>query len=257
MMDTQGQIERAAELILSSEYSIAFTGAGISRESGVPTFRGADSSIWSRYDPDDLEISHFLADPAKSWRTIKACFYDFMKDRDIRPNKAHHVLAAMEGAGLLRAVVTQNIDNLHQRAGSKAVIEFHGTAATVSCTACHRSYSADEADLSAAVPRCGECGGLLKPDFVFFGEGIPPAAYMDSFVHANAAKLCIVVGTSAKVMPAGMIPTIVKQTGGSVIEVNPVASDLTGGYTDVHIPLGAVEAFTRLEAALREAGAAI
>lgn len=257
MMETQRQIERAAELILSSDYTIAFTGAGISQESGVPTFRGGDGGIWSRYDPEDIEISHFLANPERSWRTIKACFYEFMLGRDIRPNKAHQVLAAMEGAGMLKAVVTQNIDNLHQGAGSRAVIEFHGTARTVSCTVCHSSCAATEADLSADVPRCGKCGGLLKPDFVFFGEGIPSAAYQDSFVHANAARLCIVVGTSAKVMPAGMIPTIVKQNGGAVIEVNPEASELTAGCADVHIPLGAVEAFTRLEAALRSAGAAI
>lgn len=256
-METQGQIEKAAELILASDYTIAFTGAGISQESGVPTFRGGDGGIWSRYDPEDIEISHFLANPERSWKTIRACFYDFMANSDIRPNKAHQVLATMEDAGLLRAVVTQNIDNLHQMAGSRAVIEFHGTTRTVSCTVCHRSCAATEADISATVPRCSKCGGLLKPDFVFFGEGIPPAAYAESFAHARAARLCIVVGTSAKVMPAGMIPAIVKQNGGAVIEVNPEASELTAGCTDVHIPLGAVEAFTRLEAALREAGAAI
>ena len=256
-METQGQIDRAAELILSSDYTIAFTGAGISQESGVPTFRGDDGAIWSRYDPEDIEISRFLANPEKSWRTIKACFYDFMVDRDIRPNKAHQVLAAMEDAGMLKAVVTQNIDNLHQAAGSRAVIEFHGTTRTVSCTVCHSSCVATEADLSAKVPRCGKCGWLLKPDFVFFGEGIPPSAYAESFAHARAAKLCIVVGTSAKVMPAGMIPTIVKQNGGAVVEVNPVESELTADYADVHIPLGAVEAFTRLEEALRARGVAI
>ncbi len=252
MSSIDESIAEAARLIKKSKHAIAFTGAGISLESGVPTFRGSGSSIWSKYDPDDIEIGRFLSNPKKSWNTIRACFYDFMKDKDIRPNKAHIVLANLEREGVVKTIVTQNIDALHQKAGATDVIEFHGTTATISCTKCGMTYKSEGVDLSADIPSCPQCGGLLKPDFVFFGEGIPEKAYTASFEHARTADLCIVVGTSAQVMPAGMIPVIVHQHGGKVIEVNPAESAFTKDYTDVFIHAEAVDAFTQLEEALKK-----
>lgn len=257
MVNAMGEIEEAikdaAQLIKKSHHAIAFTGAGISLESGIPTFRGSGSSIWSKYDPDDIEIGRFMSNPKKSWATIRACFYDFMKDKDIRPNKAHVVLADLEKKGVVKTIITQNIDALHQMAGATDVVEFHGTTATISCTKCGRTYKSSEVDLSAEIPSCPQCGGLLKPDFVFFGEGIPEKAYTASLEHAQLADVCIVVGTSAQVMPAGMIPIMVHRHGGKIIEINTADSALTNTYTDVFIEAGAVEAFTRLEVALKEA----
>ncbi len=238
---------RAARMIREARCAIAFTGAGISLESGVPTFRGGADSVWSKHDPEDIEIGRFTANPAKSWRTIKECFYSFMRNNDIRPNKAHHVLARMEADGLIKSVVTQNIDCLHQMAGSKNVIEFHGTTGTASCMACGLKEPAAELDMTADVPRCPQCGGLMKPDFVFFGEAIPTEAYELSMDYANdKADLCLVVGTTGSVMPAAMVPILVKRRGGAVIEVNPEPSELTR-YADVFLQAGAVEAFTALE----------
>ena len=248
------EIREAARLIANARRAMAFTGAGISLESGVPTFRGDGNSIWSKYDPDDIDIENFTSNPKKSWKTIKACFYDFMREKDIRPNKAHMVLAELEKAGRLKAIVTQNIDGLHQKAGSRNVIEFHGTTATMTCTKCGNRYGSEEVDMSKEIPTCPRCGGILKPDFVFFGEGIPEAALTASFDLAKKADLCIVVGTSGVVMPAGMIPILVHENGGKVVEVNPTKSQITDNYSDVFIGRNAVEAFTELEAALKDEG---
>ena len=250
MISLDQKIEQAASKILNARHAIAFTGAGISLESGIPTFRGSKDGLWSKYDPDDIEISHFLSNPAKSWRTIKACFVDFMKDNNVQPNMAHKVLADLEKRGLLKTIITQNIDNLHQAAGSKNVIEFHGTSKTATCQKCHAQYLTSEVDYSAEVPSCKKCGGLIKPDFVFFGEGIPSEAMDRSQAETEKADVCIMVGTSAVVMPAGMIPIAIHNSGGTVIEVNPTPSAVTDRYTDIFIPLGAVEAFTRLAEAI-------
>ena len=248
--DCANAIAEAAKLILASKHAIAFTGAGISLESGIPTFRGSDGdNIWNKYDPNDIEIDHFNANPKKSWATIKACFYYFMADRDIKPNKGHKVLAELEQKGILKCIVTQNIDGLHQAAGSKNVYEFHGTTTSVSCQKCGHKYSASKVDFSQDVPTCPLCGGILKPDFVFFGEGIPSDALDGSFAEANAADLCIVVGTSGVVMPAAMIPVCVKRNGGKVIEISPERTEITR-LADVFIQAGAVDAFSAIEKAI-------
>ncbi len=248
--DCAQSIAEAARLIKESKHAIAFTGAGISLESGIPTFRGSgEDNIWNKYDPNDIEISHFNANPKKSWNTIKACFYYFMADKDIKPNKAHEVLAKLEIEGILKCVVTQNIDGLHQSAGSKAVYEFHGTTASASCQKCGHKVLASEIDLSQEVPSCPQCSGILKPDFVFFGEGIPEEALNGSFGEAEIADLCIVVGTSGVVMPAAMIPVYVKRNGGKVIEISPERTEITK-LADVFIQSGAVDAFSALEKAL-------
>lgn len=239
-------IKRAAQMIRDAQCAMAFTGAGISLESGIPTFRGGKDGLWSKHDPEDIEISHFTTNPAKSWRTIKECFYVFMQKNDIRPNKAHQVLARMEADGLIKGIVTQNIDCLHQAAGSRDVIEFHGTTGSATCTKCGRRVPASELDMAAEVPLCPECGGVMKPDFVFFGEAIPPEAYERSMSLAERADVCVVVGTTGAVMPAAMVPIIVKRHGGKVIEVNPQPSELTR-YADIFIRTGAVEAFAELE----------
>lgn len=252
MPDIDQTIEQVARVLKDSKHAIAFTGAGISLESGVPTFRGNDEdNIWSRYDPEDIEISRFMSNPAKSWKTIKDCFYFFMQDRHIEPNVAHKSLAKMEEKGIVRAVITQNIDNLHQEAGSHRVIEFHGTTRTATCVRCHKTVEASQLDMSQKIPSCDKCGGLMKPDFVFFGEGIPSEAYSESMNEAEKADVCIVVGSSAVVMPAAMIPVKVKQNGGVLIEINPTPSALTHQYVDYYLPLGAVEAFTRIGKAIK------
>lgn len=244
MKEMEEQIKRAAEAIRSAKYAIAFTGAGISVESGVPPFRGAENSVWSKYDPECLELNYFYSHPKESWGAIKEIFYNFMFKAEIHPNEAHKVMAKMEQRGMLKCVVTQNIDFLHQEAGSRNVYEFHGTAGRVICTkeGCSYEVKPQDMDLSDMPPRCPRCGALLKPDFVFFGEGIPQETYKKSFDAAEKADVVIVVGTTGEVMPAGMIPILAKRHGATVIEINPSRSSLTNTCTDIYIAAKAGEA---------------
>lgn len=247
-MNIAEQVKQTANVLRKSNYAIAFTGAGISVESGVPPFRGSENAVWSKYDPECLDIDYFYSHPAQSWAAIKEIFYNFMFKTEIKPNIAHLVLAKMEQCGIIKSVITQNIDYLHQEAGSHNVIEFHGTAGRVICTSdkCQYSIRPQEMNLTKLPPYCPKCGALLKPDFVFFGEGIPSVAYQTSFDDAQKADVVIVVGTTAEVMPAGMIPIKAKQMGATIIEINPSASALTNRFTDIYIQAKASEAFALL-----------
>lgn len=246
----QQAIEQAAKAISSAKYGIAFTGAGISVESGVPPFRGSENSVWSKYDPQLLDIDYFYAHPAESWQAINEIFYNFMFKTEIHPNKAHYSLAEYEKRGFIKCVITQNIDILHQEAGSKKVYEYHGTAGRIICTKCNYSTHPNNLDVSKMPPKCPHCGALLKPDFIFFGEGIPQAAYSGSAEAAMRADVCIVVGTTGEVMPAGMIPITVKRNGGIIIEINPSHSSFTDKITDIYIDGKASEAFEALNKAM-------
>ncbi|MFK5856725.1 MAG: NAD-dependent deacylase [Bacteroidota bacterium] len=225
-------IKQAAELLKNSKYTTAFTGAGISVESGIPPFRG-DTGLWSKYDPIVLDINYFNTNPLESWTVIKEIFYDFFGKAN--PNGAHIALAKMENTGVIQNIITQNIDNLHQLAGSKTVYEFHGNSHTLICTKCSVKYGINEIDLSNLPLICNNCGGLVKPDFIFFGEGIPPIAYQKSIDAAQKADVFLIIGTTGEIMPASQIPHIAKQNGASIIEINPERSNFTNSITDIFI----------------------
>ncbi|MCX6283922.1 MAG: NAD-dependent deacylase [Bacteroidetes bacterium] len=237
------QIRKAAGLILNSRYTTAFTGAGISVESGIPPFRG-NEGLWNKYDPRFLEISYFINNPLESWKVIKEIFYDFFGQA--KPNKAHLALAAMEKKGLLGKIITQNIDNLHQEAGSVEVCEFHGNSRRLVCLECRRKYPSDGMSLDHLPPTCRECGGILKPDFVFFGEGIPQGAITCSYDAAGLADVFLIIGTTGEVMPANQIPFIAKSAGSKIIEINTEPSNFTGSITDVFIRGKAGEVMQKL-----------
>lgn len=196
-------IEKAAKLIKNAKHVTAFTGAGISVESGIPPFRG-ENGLWSKFDPIFLDIHYFQQNPLKSWKLIKEIFYDFFGKAE--PNAAHIALAEMEKSGYINAIITQNIDNLHQIAGSKNVFEFHGNSRDLICTNCKKIYSVKDIDLSHLPPKCVDCGNVLKPDFVFFGESIPEPARAISFTEAKIADVFILIGTTGEIMPASIIP---------------------------------------------------
>lgn len=237
------QISKAANLLLKSRFTTAFTGAGISVESGIPPFRGKDG-IWNKYDPRSLEICYFMNHPFDSWNIIKEIFYNFFEHA--KPNKAHLVLAQMEQRGLLGRIITQNIDNLHQEAGSKEVYEFHGNSKRLVCLACHRVYPVKDISFDHLPPTCRECGGLLKPDFVFFGEGIPQEALGASYEAAHLSDVLIVIGTTGDVMPANQIPFMAKSNGCRIIEINTEPSNYTSEITDIFIRGGAGETMEKL-----------
>lgn len=221
-----------AELIINARYPIAFTGAGISVESGIPPFRG-QGGLWTKYDPDTLDLSRFRNNPGLTWGPIKEIFYDHWGEAS--PNAAHYALARMEEMSLLKGIVTMNIDALHQKAGSRNVVEFHGTLDSMVCMRCHSTHSSRDINLSTLPPRC-KCGGVLKPNFIFFGENIPANAYTQSMEMAEKADLVIVAGTTGEVMPACCIPTTAARKGARIVEINPTESSFTHSITTHYLP---------------------
>jgi len=217
---TRMSVERLAELVRARRPVVALTGAGISTESGIPDFR-SPTGIWAQYDPQEYAtIDAFLADPEKVWR-----FYAlrFRALTEAEPNEGHVALAELEQVGALCAVITQNIDLLHQRAGSKDVVEVHGSIRTSSCRECGRRYPLDELlpmIEDHGVPRCADCGDVLKPDVVFFGELLPEPAIDRAYELARAADLLLVVGSGLEVWPVSMLPDETVRAGGRVAIVN-------------------------------------
>ena len=240
-------IQQAAGKIKNARRLISFTGAGISVESGIPPFRGSDG-LWSRYDPQVLDLSYFQRHPANSWRIIKEIFYDFFGKA--RPNPAHQALAQLEAAEVLHGVITQNIDNLHQEAGSRYVIEFHGTSRRLICLSCHQTWEFQPEMLASLPPACPRCGGLLKPDFIFFSEGIPPLAYQRSLTETQLADIWLVIGTTGEIMPASMLPIEAQRNGALIIEVNLRPSNYTNTITDIFLQGKASEVLSALAEAV-------
>ncbi|HYW97050.1 MAG TPA: Sir2 family NAD-dependent protein deacetylase, partial [Bacteroidales bacterium] len=175
----------------------------------------------------------FSLHPDESWQVIKTLFYDFFGK--VVPNRAHEAIARLESEGFIKAVVTQNIDNLHQEAGCKNVIEFHGNYKYLVCPKCRRRYNAEEELMNAIPPHCPADQQVLKPDFVFFGEPIPEDASEAAFHEASRADVFILVGTTGEVMPANMIPRLAKQNGATIIEVNTDSSSYTSDVTDIFL----------------------
>jgi len=237
-------IEKAKKLIKNSKFIVAFTGAGISVESGIPPFRG-ENGLWSKYNPEILDIDFFLKHPDISWKYIKEIFYDFMYNA--KPNKAHFCLANLEKKGKLKGIITQNIDNLHQEAGSKNVIEFHGTTKKLVCINCNNKFDSDTINLDQLPPLCPKCNGILKPDFVFFKEPIPQDAFNKSIQLATNSDLMMIIGTTGEIMPASQIPFLAKEYNAKIIEINPNISNYTNKITDIYIPLKASIVCEKLE----------
>ncbi len=228
----QEKIIQTAKMIKELKPASVLTGAGISVESGVPPFRGQDG-IWEKFDPVEYaHINVFRRNPHKVWNILlreikntldKAC-----------PNTAHKALAEMESSGFIKTIITQNIDGLHQAAGSKDVIEFHGNFATLHCVKCKMPYMMKEISIKKIPPLCA-CGGILRPDCVFFGEMIPPESLYRSRQIASKTRLMIVIGTSATVQPAASIPLIAKKNGAKIIDINPQRTIITETVSDIFI----------------------
>ena len=229
--DTAGDIDRAAEAIIRARHVVALTGAGVSVESGIPPFRGP-GGLWTKHGEPPMDgYQRFLADPAKAWRE-RLSPTGPMRElwetlRAAQPNAAHHALAQMEEAGVLRCLITQNIDNLHRLAGSRRLAEIHGNVTLIRCIQCVRRFEREDISLQVLPPRCPTCGGMLKSDTVSFGEPIPPDVLNQCFEEVEQCDCMLVAGTSATVYPAAQFPLDVKQRGGVLIEVNPYESELT------------------------------
>ncbi|MGE4385003.1 MAG: NAD-dependent deacetylase [Endomicrobiaceae bacterium] len=236
-------IQTAAELIKQSKYAVGFTGAGISVESGIPPFTGA-GGLWNKYDPKFIELDFFYSDPEKSWQEMRKIFFNSMGHS--KPNKAHIVLGRLEKLGFIKGIITQNIDGLHRAGGSKNVVEFHGSINSLICIDCGSRYETSKTDITAKIPRCS-CGGILKPDFVFYGEGINKDNFEKAERLSYQTDLLIIVGTAGQVMPACYLPFTAKRNGAKIIEVNTTESSYTKQITDYYFPVKATEFFSELE----------
>jgi len=225
-------IDQAADIIVNSKLTLALTGAGISVESGIPDFR-SPGGLWSIYDPGEYAtITAFHSSPEKVWEMAR----EMTKLIDqAEPNSAHMGMAKLERMGFLHHIITQNVDNLHQAAGSENVIEYHGNISTLTCLGCGKKFK--RADLPDEFPPRCICLAkqILKPDVIFFGEAIPQEEMNKSFQLASQAQALIVAGTSAVVSPANTIPSIAKQNGAKLIEINKERTHLTGTITDIFL----------------------
>ncbi len=217
---------------------VALTGAGISVESGIPDFR-SKGGLWERFDPREYAyIEAFRRHPAKVWKML------LEMDAVIsaaRPNPAHYALAELEERGLLLGVITQNVDNLHQAAGSKKVVEYHGNAQRFVCDNCKGHHPRESLDFTHPPLYC-LCGGLVRPDVVFFGEPIPPKAQEEADRLAQDCDLLLVIGTSGEVAPASFIPYTAKRAGAVIVENNLETTSLTRNLSDYFLagPAGKV-----------------
>jgi NAD-dependent protein deacetylase/lipoamidase len=243
---TSAEVERLAELIRQSRCTVALTGAGVSVPSGIPDFRTPETGLWANVDP--MEVAHidvFEDDPARFWSYYRPRFHSL---GDKRPNAAHEVLAELESRGLLEGVITQNIDRLHRAAGSRNVVEVHGSIETSSCRSCDAAYGIEQVDWlfnDEGVAECAGCGGAVKPDVVLFGEMLPEAAMASAQELAERADLMLCVGSSLVVHPVAGLPALTIRSGGrlAILTKGPTPYDADaelrlGGEVDEE--LGAV-----------------
>jgi NAD-dependent deacetylase len=227
---TESVVGRLAELVRESRCTVALTGAGVSVPSGIPDFRTPETGLWANVDP--IEVAHidvFERDPARFWSYYRPRFHSL---GDKRPNAAHEALAELERLGLLAGVITQNIDRLHRAAGSRNVVEVHGSIATSTCRECAASYGIEEVDAlfdADGVARCSSCDGAVKPDVVLFGEMLPEAAMREAQALAAQADLMLCIGSSLVVHPVAGLPEVTLATGGRLAIVTKGATP----YDDV------------------------
>jgi NAD-dependent deacetylase len=241
-------IERTADILAGATCVVALTGAGISVESGIPPFRGK-GGLWEKMDPMTVaHIDAFMDDPETVWNLLIKDMKTVLDQA--RPNPGHTGLAALERLGILQTVITQNVDGLHQMAGNSDVIEFHGNFAWQRCLDCDRSIETSRVDLSRIPPRCS-CGGILRPDCIFFGEMIPADALIRSQRVSAACDVMLVIGTSAMVQPAATMPLIAKDNGAIIIEINPEPTPLTSHIGTLTLLGGAGSIMPRLIEAVR------
>jgi len=215
------------KLISDSHYITAFTGAGISAESGIPTYRDKDG-LWNKYDPSKYaDIRYFKKDPSYYWkffRDIRSASFE-----NARPNQAHLALSVLEREKKLKSIITQNIDGLHQEAGSSQVLELHGSSRSFSCLSCDKMY-----DLNSALrllkktlpPECDECGGILRPDVILFGEALPQDVLYQATEATRHCDLFLVIGSSLLVQPAASLPVLAKENHAKLVIINMESTPL-------------------------------
>lgn len=240
--------DKVAALILEANRVVVFTGAGVSTESGIPDFR-SPGGIWTKFDPDDFTIQKFMS----SERTRRMQWQMMAEGsllKDAAPNQAHHAVAELEKLGKLTCVITQNIDNLHQKAGNSPdkVFELHGNMKFVRCMGCDKRFPIDDILQrlpEEEIPDCHFCHGILKPDAVFFGESLPQKALNDATHHSRNCDLFIVIGSTLVVYPAAYMPMYAVESGAKLVIINLSPTPMDSQATAL-ITSKAGEAMTRI-----------
>ena len=216
---------RGTEYLRSSQKILIFTGAGLSTDSGIPDFR-SPGGVWEKYDPSDFYFQNFISSETSREKYWKMSTEMYETIKDAKPNRAHMAIRKLEEMGKLLAIVTQNIDHLHHKAGNspEKIIELHGTAVTVSCLSCKKPYDRDEVQerirSGIKAPSCDDCGGILKPDTVSFGQAMPEEEMSKAMMCARQSDLCIVLGSSLVVYPAASVPIQAVRGGASLMIIN-------------------------------------
>ncbi len=244
--------EKAAQIIKNSKHTIVFTGAGISAESGIPTFRGK-GGLYEKVSSTVFDLDYFFAENRKCWYLLLK--FILIPLLEAKPNDAHYSITELQNKGYIKTVITQNIDILHEKAGNQQVLKFHGTSDKFKCINCGKDFLLNdfideeklefikndkvEGDIDYKIynsfkePRCNSCGSIIKPQIVFFKEGIPEDVLNKSFYNAQIADCILIIGTSGVVYPAAMIPQIVHRNNGKIIEINAEPTFYTKSITDI------------------------
>jgi len=246
-------ITRAARDIIRAKKTVALTGAGMSVESAIAPFRGK-GGIWEKYDPVEYAyIDTLRTNPGKTWILLSEMQKEILK---AKPNPGHLSLAELEQLGYLSSIITQNVDGLHHEAGNKMVIEFHGNHRRAYCMECGKRIKSSAISLETLPPRC-DCGGVIRPDVVFFGEAIPYEALTKSNQEVRSCEVMLVIGTSAEVQPAASLPDIAKSSGATIIEINIQETGFTGNTSDYFIKGKAGEVLPKIMDKLKNDAASL
>lgn len=243
-------LEQVAEIIRHAQRGVVLTGAGMSAESGVPTFRG-DEGLWAKFRPEDLaSMDAFIANSKLVWE-----WYRWRRDliRQVKPNPGHFALAELARWIPDFTLVTQNVDGLHRMAGSERLLEIHGNILNNKCVDCDRAIELDDEIDPKQIPTCPQCGGKIRPDVVWFGEMLPEETIQEAFEAAERADIFLSVGTSALVHPAATLPVVAKRHGAILVEVNPDETPLTG-LADYYFPAKSGELLPELVEMLSRVG---
>jgi NAD-dependent deacetylase len=239
-------IEKLGKWVQESKNIVLFTGAGFSAESGIPTYRGNDG-LWEKYDPEKYaNINYFYQDPSYYWNFFKEVRSPVLQKA--KPNLAHKSIAKLESLGKIKSVITQNIDGLHKEAGSKNILELHGNTRIFSCLKCKTEFSMDQVNKlleEGLPPECSECGGLIRPQVVFFGESLDPIILFRAEKDSSEADLFIAAGSSLVVQPAASLPLIAKNNGAklAIINIDPTPLD---SRADLVIHISVSEVFGKI-----------